>query len=343
VQYTFGNGSWARTERVSWEMWYPWPPWRQRYDNEPAVRIHLSPTDARNVGQTLTSAAAAVGAAVGGVFVAFASLLPMIGSFLTKNPDGSLDILLSEHGLQVGQAPAHDPSAWLDGAWTWVTAALWQLVGPTQPAASVGAGELHLPDPSSSGGALLRSVDLEETMTGSQTGDGASAGMTPTIVVQRIVQQREADGLTDTRIQVQTGDRLVINAYGSIWAGVWLTGSNGPQGWSWIATDPAYPMVGAHVFALLGRLGDYYFEIGQYFETVWQGPPATLFTQTNDNTPGNGSGAFMATVQVWRDTPAQAALSPASWGAATVQLADTEEPDQGGQMVAAAGQAPPGM
>jgi hypothetical protein len=274
MQYTFGNGSWARTERASWEMWYPWPPWYQRYDNEPAVRIHLSPTDARNVGQTLTTAATTVGAAVGGVFVAFASLLPMIGSFLTNNADGSLDIVLSEHGLQIGRAPAHDPNAWLDGAWTWVTSALWQLLGPTVPSAGTGPPSLRLSDPTSTSGTLLGSEDLEETMTGS--GNGAGGAMTPTIAVQRTVSQREADGLTDTRIQVQTNDRVVINAFGQIWAGYWLTGTNGPQGWSSIAMGADYPMPGAHQFSLLGRLGDYYFEIGQYFETVWQGPPSVL-------------------------------------------------------------------
>jgi hypothetical protein len=341
MQYTFGNGSWARTESVSWDMWYPWPPWHQRYDNEPAVRIHLSPTDARNVGQTLTSAATTVGAAVGGVFVAFASLLPMIGSFLTNNADGSLDILLSEHGLQIGRAPAHDPNAWLDGAWTWVTAALWQLVGPTAPSVGTSPSGLRLSDPTSTSGTLRSSENLGETMT-SETG-GVSGAMTPTIAFQRTVQQREDAGLSDTRIQVQTGDRLVINAWGSIWAGIILTGRNGPGGWSWIATDPNYPMVGAHVFCLLGRLGDYYFEIGQYFETVWQGPPSTLFLNTNDDNPGGGNGAFMVNVQIWRDTAAGTDLSPAQWAAATVQPTGDGQPDQGGQMVTAGQTAPPDM
>src|SRR4051794_23571056 len=55
----------------------------------------------------------------------------------------------------------------------------------------------------------------------------------PTAKLQltKTVTVREADYDVPTGITLTPGDWVSIGASGSIWAGVWLTGENGPQGW----------------------------------------------------------------------------------------------------------------
>jgi hypothetical protein len=169
-----------------------------------------------------------------------------------------------------------------------------------------------------------------QTMMSSQTGGNVAAAAGPTLVVQRTVPVPGNVELTDTRIQVMPGHRLLIVAGGSIWGGGWLTGPAGPGGWSWTESGEDFPMRGAHLYALCGRVGDYTFEVGTFFEADYQGAqPNTLFLFPQDriNQYGNNTGAFMAVVQLWQSTPAQAALSPADyWAAATVPLAPGEQP-----------------
>jgi hypothetical protein len=115
------------------------------------------------------------------------------------------------------------------------------------------------------------------------------------------VQVPESSTGVDTGFDVQPLDRMVFRASGEIWAGVWLTGENTPRGWNNTDNDPKFPLPGGHPYSLLGRLGGLYFEIGDGLERVWNGPGAErLFLRTNDDTPGNGSGAFTCNVQVFR-------------------------------------------
>jgi hypothetical protein len=123
----FGRGSWVEPERQSWDMWYPWPPFFQAYRNESGLRIHLSSEDSDDVAAVLRTAMTSVAAAVANVLGAFAAVVPLIVDRLVRNPDGSIDIRISEHGLQVGNAPAGDPNVWLAGAWIPVAAALRRL------------------------------------------------------------------------------------------------------------------------------------------------------------------------------------------------------------------------
>ena len=64
----------------------------------------------------------------------------------------------------------------------------------------------------------------------------------------------EASAGEDTGIELQKGDRVVITASGQIWAGVPLTGANGPRGWNNIEFDTKFPMVGTHPYCLVGKL-----------------------------------------------------------------------------------------
>lgn len=110
-----------------------------------------------------------------------------------------------------------------------------------------------------------------------------------------------------TGILFQPGDDFELWGTGQIWAGVWLTGLNGPDGWTdRIETNPNSPLNNrpqAHPFSLVGRFGQgNYFYIGTRMQRqAYRGTSAEeLRLRINDNQPANGSGAFRCRVQAWR-------------------------------------------
>jgi hypothetical protein len=126
------------------------------------------------------------------------------------------------------------------------------------------------------------------------------------VVVDKWVTVRESDSDVDTNVQLRNGDWIDVSASGSIWAGVWFTGENGPQGWVGWSAGGDSPLPGSPPFGLLGKTAeDGYFYIGQNLRRTYQnatlGPGETrLSLRINDNKPGNGSGAFNIRIQVWR-------------------------------------------
>src|SRR5215218_1722812 len=94
------------------------------------------------------------------------------------------------------------------------------------------------------------------------------AGATETLVVDKTVTVNESDFDVDTGVDVRTGDRLVVSASGQIWAGVFGTGNNGPQGWNNIDCDPKFPLPCSHPYALLGKLNGSYFYIGSGIDRI---------------------------------------------------------------------------
>jgi hypothetical protein len=120
-------------------------------------------------------------------------------------------------------------------------------------------------------------------------------------VSNRQVQINEGDAAVDTTIQVQQGDTLIFQVWGTIWAGVWGTSTNGPQGWSWRDNDQKFPLPGAHPFQLLGLLDTGYFEIGRYRRLDQTPDQGTLFLEINDDAHGNGNGAFQCMIQHYRN------------------------------------------
>lgn len=121
------------------------------------------------------------------------------------------------------------------------------------------------------------------------------------LVDARLVPVGEGDGPVNTGMQVVAGDTLIFNASGSIWAGVWFTGENGPEGWSNRDNNPKFLLPGAHPYQLLGLLDNGYFEIGRSLrldETANQG---LLRLEINDDVHGNGTGAFQCTIQHYRN------------------------------------------
>jgi hypothetical protein len=121
------------------------------------------------------------------------------------------------------------------------------------------------------------------------------------LVASRHVEVREGDSDVDTHLQVHRGDTLMFHATGSIWAGVWFTGLNGPKGWNNIDHDPKFPLPNTHPFCLLGKLDTGYFYVGDYARLDHLDDQGELYLRINDDVPGNGTGAFSCTVQVYRD------------------------------------------
>jgi hypothetical protein len=110
-----------------------------------------------------------------------------------------------------------------------------------------------------------------------------------------VVDVPESSSLTHVRT-LRPYERLTVTPGGSIWAGVWFTGENGPGGWS--STAPpgwGYPRPGAPQYSLLGGLsGETWRYVGANTYTFYNNSPSyrSLWARVNDNVPGNGSGAF---------------------------------------------------
>jgi hypothetical protein len=106
-----------------------------------------------------------------------------------------------------------------------------------------------------------------------------------------------------TRLWVPYGGRVTISPDqdSRIWAGVAFTQPNGPRGWVDLA-GPNFPLRDRPVFSLIARISNNYppnyYYAGRYrtFDN-WQNP-GWVILRTNDDAPGNGSGAFIADVTV---------------------------------------------
>jgi hypothetical protein len=92
-------------------------------------------------------------------------------------------------------------------------------------------------------------------------------------------------------------ESVTVAPGGRIWAGVWFTGENGPEGWN--STAPSgYPLPGARTYSLIGRVsGQSWQYVGASARTFSNNTPynQSLYARVNDNQPGNGSGAFSVT------------------------------------------------
>ncbi|WP_144126926.1 hypothetical protein [Catellatospora sichuanensis] len=136
---------------------------------------------------------------------------------------------------------------------------------------------------------------------------GALVGTTPAhaaavaaVVCEETIQVAEASWDVNTGCSLRSGDRVQINASGSIWAGVWFTGDNGPQGWTNIANDTKFPMASARVYSLLAKTNGNYRYAGTGTMFTYTGTGSPLYLRINDDKPGNGNGAFTVDVIVTR-------------------------------------------
>jgi hypothetical protein len=128
---------------------------------------------------------------------------------------------------------------------------------------------------------------------------------TITVLNQNFEVRESDDQVPQQGIAVQPGDHFDFTATGQIWAGVWFTGQNGPQGWPGPSTDPKFPAPGLPAYSLIGIMNEQYFFIGPALHIDYppEAPSTTLFIMINDDVHGNGSGAFNVQVVQTRDLP----------------------------------------
>ncbi|PRY21030.1 hypothetical protein [Pseudosporangium ferrugineum] len=107
-------------------------------------------------------------------------------------------------------------------------------------------------------------------------------------------------------VTIKPGDQIALTGRGAIWAGVWFTGNNGPEGWvDWITDNPRFPLHGrpdARQFSLIFRVGDeaWTYAGPEVPRRTYGGAGGDLQLWINDDVHNNGTGAFNCRVQVWR-------------------------------------------
>lgn len=123
-----------------------------------------------------------------------------------------------------------------------------------------------------------------------------------TPIAEATISVREDQRDVDTGLDIRPEDRVTINGSGFIWAGIWFTGENGPDGWpGWNQTEANAPLQGVPPYALIAKVGQQdYFMVGRFFNGHPAEKAGRLFLRINDHDPGNGSGLFTAKIQVFR-------------------------------------------
>jgi hypothetical protein len=176
------------------------------------------------------------------------------------------------------------------------------IIKPFQPRRLIGA---------SLAVALMLALTMVMT-TASASARPAAAASAPnvaratTTVVDKYINVGEGDGLVDANVEVMNGDEVDISVSGSIWAGVWFTGRNGPEGWVGWHAGNEWPLPGANLYSLLGHTAaDGYFYVGRgrrwtyRNESLGSGRTRLEF-EINDRAHGNGDGSFQVHLIVRR-------------------------------------------
>lgn len=115
---------------------------------------------------------------------------------------------------------------------------------------------------------------------------------------------RESDSVVDTGADILPEDTISFAASGEIWAGVILTGKNGPNGWNKIDPDLKFPLRNSRPYCLLARIGEWgnWMFVGTqitYTHPI-DGESGRLYLRINDDKPGNGTGEFLCHIEVKR-------------------------------------------
>jgi hypothetical protein len=109
-------------------------------------------------------------------------------------------------------------------------------------------------------------------------------------------------GLLDTKIRVNPGDRVTINASGQIWgSGIIASGPNGPAGWPGHRADRNAPLPEGTAFCLVARFSSnpQWMEAKAFWEnTITPGWEGVLLLQPNDPNPEDGNANYRWEVYV---------------------------------------------
>jgi hypothetical protein len=121
---------------------------------------------------------------------------------------------------------------------------------------------------------------------------------------QNTVSVFESSLSVDSGVDMGPGQWMAMTGSGQISSGVLFSGLNGPQGWNTIENSTSFPLPGSRPYSLIGRLDGQNFYIGTSAATTQSFSSAKRLTlRTNDNSPGDGSGAFGCKVEVWKVLP----------------------------------------
>jgi hypothetical protein len=130
-------------------------------------------------------------------------------------------------------------------------------------------------------------------------GPVADAGAAGPIKSKYDIQVYESNYDVNTGIDVAPGETVRVRCEGTIWAGVLLTGRNGPDGWVGYHAGSDYPLPNAWSYSLLGKLNNRYYYNGSSHDQVQYSATSRLYLRINDNVPGNGNGYFSCDVEVY--------------------------------------------
>ncbi|HYV05544.1 MAG TPA: NBR1-Ig-like domain-containing protein, partial [Blastocatellia bacterium] len=114
-------------------------------------------------------------------------------------------------------------------------------------------------------------------------------------------------GEIDTGVDIGFGEWATISATGEIIPDPFWPILTGPEGLDLVTDSIFFPLPGARMFSLVGRIdptenyNSSFFYVGRSNATkINLNPPKRLFLTINDDWPGTGLGAFTCRIQVWK-------------------------------------------
>ena len=112
---------------------------------------------------------------------------------------------------------------------------------------------------------------------------------------------------TDANILIKNGDWIDVEVTGSVWSGVWFTGTNGPEGWTNYSASNDAVLPGVPPFSILWHTAeDGYVYFGTSIRRTYQnaalGPGETELSFNINRDPQDriGTGSFDVHLKVWR-------------------------------------------
>jgi hypothetical protein len=135
-----------------------------------------------------------------------------------------------------------------------------------------------------------------------------TTGLPSLVTDDKFIPVTDTDGDVDTGIDLGWGNEYEITTTGTITAPEFLAQPSDANGW-YLVEDARFPLhvgidpINAHKYALLGRLGGYFFAgTARPRASFLYRNKLRLYLRVNidDQTKGSGDGRFLVRVKVWR-------------------------------------------